>query len=293
MKLTCVTAVRNAVAEGRREEMIRCIESVAALKTPHEHLVYDGASTDGTVELLRELAAKTPGLKVVSEPDTGIYNALNKGVRDAKGEWFYVLGCDDCICAPATLDRLLAAEQNATQVIVAPVARDGARYQFHEKWDLRWIFWRHPYCHQGVLAKTAVVRESGGFDESFRLCADGDLCMKFHEAGLRFHYTYEEFTLFAPNGASEKRGPETWSEVTRFLQRHLKMTDAETIRFRQVGYPPLRIMVPFLFHRDEAFRIGARFMVQRCFSHGLKCLARPFPASWKRTVKKLLRRASA
>ena len=76
MKLTCVTAVFNAIKSGNRESLIRCVESVAKLKTEHEHLIYDGASTDGTVALLRELEAKTPGVRVVSE-------------------WVYVLGADE------------------------------------------------------------------------------------------------------------------------------------------------------------------------------------------------------
>lgn len=288
MKLTCVTAVRNAVAEGRRTELIRCIESVAKLETSHEHLVYDGASTDGTAELLRKLEATTPGLKVVSEPDTGIYNALNKGVRDALGEWFYVLGCDDWVCGPEILDRLLESTPDRIQMLVAPVARDAARYQFHEIRDLRWIFWRHPYCHQGVVAKTEVVRRLGGFDEEFRLCADGDLCFKFHEAALPILYTFDEFTNYAAAGASETNRDETWGEVTRFLQRHLRMNDEETARFRKVGFPPLRIVLPFLFHRDLAFRIGARFMLRRWARHGIRSLGRPVPQGWKRFGKKLL-----
>ena len=85
MKLTCVTATFNCIKAGNRERLIRCVESVAKLKTEHEHLIYDGVSTDGTVELLRELEKRTPNLHVVTESDTGIYNALNKGVRDAKG----------------------------------------------------------------------------------------------------------------------------------------------------------------------------------------------------------------
>lgn len=92
MKLTCVTATFNCIKAGNRERLIRCVESVAKLKTEHEHLIYDGVSTDGTVELLRELEAKIPNLKVVSEPDTGIYNALNKGVRDAKGGMVLCVG---------------------------------------------------------------------------------------------------------------------------------------------------------------------------------------------------------
>ncbi len=288
MKITVVTAVRNALSANRHGELVRCVRSVANLKTCHEHLVYDGASTDGTVKLLHELTADTPGLKVVSEQDTGIYNALNKGVRDAHGDWFYVLGCDDWICSPETLDRLLASTPKRIQMVVAPVARTGEHYQFHQIKDLRWIFWRHPYCHQGVVAKTATVRRFGGFDESFRLCADGDLCLKFHEAGLPIRYTFDEFANYAADGASEVRGAETWREVTCFLQRHLHMTDAETARFRQVGYPPPRIMVPFLFHSDKALRIGARFMLRRWALRGVGQLARPLPRSWKRVGKKLL-----
>ena len=288
VKLTVVTAVRNAVAEGRRSELVRCIESVARLKTEHEHLVYDGASTDGTADLLRQLEKTTPGLKVVSEPDTGIYNALNKGVRDARGDWFYVLGCDDWICSAETLARLLASTPNRIQMVVAPVARTGERYQFHQINDLRWIFWRHPYCHQGVVAKTAAIRQLGGFDESYRLCADGDLCLKFHETWMPIRYSFDEFANYAADGASEKNGTETWREITCVLQRHLHMTDAETARYRQVGYPPPRIMVPFLFHKDLAFRIGARFMLRRWARHGIRSLGRPVPQGWKRFGKKLL-----
>ena len=59
MKLTCVTATFNCIKAGNRERLVRCIESVAKLKTEHEHLIYDGASTDGTVELFRSAALDT------------------------------------------------------------------------------------------------------------------------------------------------------------------------------------------------------------------------------------------
>ena len=52
MKLTCVTATFNCIKAGNRERLIRCVEPVAKLKTEHEHLIYDGASKDGTAELL-------------------------------------------------------------------------------------------------------------------------------------------------------------------------------------------------------------------------------------------------
>ena len=55
LKLTCVTATFNVLADGNGEALRRCVASVARLAVPHEHLIYDGASTDGTAELLRRL----------------------------------------------------------------------------------------------------------------------------------------------------------------------------------------------------------------------------------------------
>ena len=115
MNLTCVTAVYNAIASGNRERLIRCVESVSKLKIEHEHLIYDGASTDGTVELLRGLKQRNDRLSVVSELDKGIYNALNKGVRAANGTWVLILGCDDYLDKPEVLDQLLLDVNPKTQ----------------------------------------------------------------------------------------------------------------------------------------------------------------------------------
>ena len=72
MRLSIVTINRNN-ADGLK----KTLESVIFQHfNEFEYIIVDGASTDGTIDVLRELEPKTPGLKVVSEPDTGIYNAL-------------------------------------------------------------------------------------------------------------------------------------------------------------------------------------------------------------------------
>ena len=267
MKLTCVTAVFNAVKSGNGKNLVSCIESVAALTVEHEHLIYDGASTDGTVEILRELAKRIPTLKIMSEKDTGIYNALNKGVRDAKGEWFYVLGCDDYLCAPDVMDRLLTEVSSNVDVIVAPVERNRQNVFFKRLEDLSIIFWTVPYSHQGMLMKTERVREFGGFDENkYHICADWDMMHKAHESALHFQYTYKPFAFYKAGGLSESDN-NCWKEVTAVIQRHLGMNDWQTQVFRCVGFPPLRIMLSYLFHKDLAYRLGARAMVRKWFAY--------------------------
>lgn len=261
MKLTCVTAVFNAIKSGNGENLVRCIESVAALTTEHEHLIYDGASTDGTVKFLKELEKKTPGVKVISEKDTGIYNALNKGVRDAKGEWFYVLGCDDYICNPVLLDQLLIQTPDDIDEIVAPVEReDGQRPFFREIKDLSIIFRTVPYSHQGMILRTRHVRVFGGFDESYKICADWDMMNKVHHAALSIKYTFRPFAFYASGGLSDN-SHQGWLEVRSIIEKHLNLTDDETQLFRENGFPPLSKMLPYLFGNDLAYRLGAREMV--------------------------------
>ena len=261
MKLTCVTATFNCIKAGNRERLIRCVESVAKLKTDHEHLVYDGASTDGTAELLRELESITPGLKVLSEPDTGIYNALNKGVRDAQGEWFYVLGADDYISHAEVMDALLSGEDAKTKVIVAPIERDGLKPYFTSLSDLKTILWTVAYSHQGVVAKTTAIREFGGFDEQYKIVADGDLFFKWHNAALAFHYTFVPFANFFLGGLCMLDWRNTREEVSRIMAKHLKISEKDRIKAERRGHWPLCKVIPYLFHQDYAIRLSARHFI--------------------------------
>jgi len=252
MKLTVVTATRNAITAGCREALVRCVESVAALKTPHEHLVYDGASTDGTAELLRQLEITTSGLTVVSEPDTGIYNALNKGVRDAKGEWFYVLGCDDYIAFPETMDELLA-HHDCDEIVTTVVLPRGERTITLER-----IFWSTPYNHQGTIMKTAAVRSFGGFDESYPICADFDLMLKFHKAAKRILLSDARFAFFGDAGVSSTLLENTRSDHARVAARHYGSSAEKIGKMRLDGCPDLKIVLPYLFHPDYALHHHAR-----------------------------------
>jgi glycosyltransferase involved in cell wall biosynthesis len=97
MKITVITPVYNG------DETIRsCIESVSAQSFPFkEHLIVDGASTDKTVDILKEYP-----LKWISEKDSGIYDALNKGINMCAGEIVCFLGSDDLYAQPHVLQKI-------------------------------------------------------------------------------------------------------------------------------------------------------------------------------------------
>ncbi|MCZ7592848.1 MAG: glycosyltransferase [Kiritimatiellae bacterium] len=93
--ISIITVTRNAA-----RDLPGCLDSVAAqTDVPYEHWVVDGGSTDGTLELLA--SRNDPRIRWISEPDRGIYDAMNKAVRLARGQWIYFLGSDDRMRADA------------------------------------------------------------------------------------------------------------------------------------------------------------------------------------------------
>ena len=90
-KVTIVTVVYNLIENGREQYFRQCLESVhKQLYQNIEHIVIDGASNDGTIDLLEEYNKKG-WIKYYSEPDTGIYDAMNKGIEKATGKYIVFL----------------------------------------------------------------------------------------------------------------------------------------------------------------------------------------------------------
>ncbi|MER3352903.1 MAG: glycosyltransferase, partial [Hoeflea sp. D1-CHI-28] len=103
MKISVVTAVFN-----RRDTIAQAIESVNA--QDHfdvEHIIQDGGSTDGTLDVVRQHATDTTG--VVSEPDTGIYDAINRGILRANGDVVGVMHSDDYFASDDVLSKVASA----------------------------------------------------------------------------------------------------------------------------------------------------------------------------------------
>ncbi len=284
MKLTCVTATFNCIKVGNRELLIRCIESVAKLKIKHEHLVYDGSSSDGTAELLYELEKITPSLKVVSEPDTGIYNALNKGVRDAKGEWFYVIGSDDYICNPEVLDSILKdTEKDASvEAIVTTVRKQtvsGEKDWFTDISQLNKIFYGSCVCHQGELLKTKIVRELGGFDERYRIAADSDMFFKAHLKNIKFKYIFKIFAYFAFGGCSVSNFNYALREHRLSVANVLGINPLLKSKFVDGSrLLPTLLLMKLLYHPDISIRQSSRKMFKAKMRSYLRIML--YPLVW-------------
>lgn len=168
------------------------IESVALQEAVElEHVIQDGASSDGTVELLRSSARP---LAWVSQPDRGQSDALNRALARATGEWVGWLNADE-FYLPGALRILIdsAISQNADVVHGDTVFVDeNGCFQWlmchhgFDAWYLRWYGCYFASCST-IFRRDVLI--DAGWDESYQLALDWDLYLRLHQTGARISYT--------------------------------------------------------------------------------------------------------
>ena len=188
------------------ESTIRnCIDSVACGKTPEvEYLIIDGASTDSTLSIAREFSASIDSL--VSEPDKGIYDAMNKGLALAKGEFVAFLNADDVYLSKTISIVLNAIREDKNNVDIfygdwIAVNAQGADISHNADHRLRS---RYMLCHQAVIARRSIFPSPKGFDLRYKLCADFNLILLWQAEGLCFKRIPNQLVRFSEVGASSK-----------------------------------------------------------------------------------------
>jgi glycosyltransferase involved in cell wall biosynthesis len=147
-----------------------------------EHVCVDGGSNDGTREIIDRWAGKSAGIRRIYEPDSGLFDAMNKGLRAARGEYVLFLNADDFLAAADVLARamhgLVPGVTGNPDLVVGDVAMGqlGRRGIWRHRRVPRILSRRRGTgffaLHQGMLAKRYLLEGAGGFDARQRLAAD-------------------------------------------------------------------------------------------------------------------------
>jgi len=171
-KLSIITVCYNN-KEGLRKTM----ESVKRQTfKEYEYIVIDGGSTDGTVELIKENEQYIDYW--VSEKDNGIYNAMNKGIKVAKGEYCYFLNSDDCIAAPDTVERIFEKMKEDVDIVYGNLAiRKGEKINRVIKYPQEisyYTFFRGEGVmhHQASYIKKDLFEKYGYYRDEIKYVAD-------------------------------------------------------------------------------------------------------------------------
>ena len=199
--ISVITVVRN-----NDKYIERCIKSVLEQTyDDFEYIVIDGASTDGTVEIIKKYQHSIAHWN--SEPDGGIYDAMNKGIKVAKCEWIHLLNSDDYYVENTVLNR------------VANVLRDPKKkfYYFSmiQKINERKNLYRWPYCkwklwysaylpHPTMFVSSEAYQKIGLYDTQFSIAADHDMVLRLIQNGFNPIYYDFPVSVMQLGGASNQ-----------------------------------------------------------------------------------------
>lgn len=171
-----------------------------------EVIIIDGGSKDQTVELAKSYA----GLKiiVVSEPDKGIYDAINKGVARAAGDLICVLGSDDRLAEGALLAVHNAWAFQRTDIVAGGSLLEspdgGASRRLDEAYGPGALVSGIPFCHNSMYVTPDAYRKVGGYSLNYRICADADWVHRSIRNGCTCSRVEQPLVHFSLDGTSSK-----------------------------------------------------------------------------------------
>ncbi len=226
-----------------------------------EHIVIDGASEDGTIEIIKQYSGDN--LRLVSEPDSGIYDAMNKGLRLATGDYVAFLNADD-LYARSDAIRLVAerATETSADCIMGNVQffdedPENASGRFYSvngfaRW---WIKLGIMPPHPALFVRRSLLQKVGGFDQSYKIAADFDLVARIIlDLNATWTTIDETITFFRIGGVSTEGGL-IRSELSKEFARSLTALSVPWATARVLLRYPIKasqFISPFLIKLKSA-----------------------------------------
>ena len=226
MKASIITVTYNSVTTLRDT-----IESVLGQDYQDiEHIIVDGASTDGTIELVKSYGDKIA--QFISEPDCGMYDAMNKGIRRSTGDVIGILNSDDFYASSHIISTVIqqmlisGADCIFGDLVYVPPSdlKKVVRYYSSAHFHPRLFAYGWMPAHPTVFINRWVYDQYGLFKTSYKIAADYELLVRFlgrHQ--LSFHYIPLVMVYMRTGGASTVSLKSNWilnREIVRSCQEH-------------------------------------------------------------------------
>ena len=237
--ITIATVTYNAVGT-----LARTLQSVAEQDYPRiEHLIVDGRSTDGTLSLVQDYVAGNMQrtvphtIRLISEHDEGLYDAMNKALQLATGDYIVFLNAGDRLHEPTTLSQVVDGMEWQRGRAVNPavvygetdLVDDAGRFVRHRRLrapeTLSWRAFRSGMlvCHQSFYVRTDLAREEG-YDLRYRFSADYDWCIRVMKRAERrrlpLHNTHLILTDYLSEGMTTRNHRRSLLERLRLMAHH-------------------------------------------------------------------------
>lgn len=248
-KISIITITYNS--EKTLEETV---QSVISQDYPNlEYLIIDGGSKDRTLDIVEKYRDKISF--VISEPDRGISDAFNKGIRYATGEIIGIINSDDLLL-PGALKTI--AENYDPKVGVyrgnTIIWNDKTNFKVVAKPTMifsLYSFKRRIICHQSTFVTKEAYEKVGTFKESFKYMMDADLLVRLYNNGIFFKYVPSDLAMFRMGGVTNNSFWKKRSELKRFYVENGTSSMWANIRVAYfIMYSLVAIMLRKIFSQD-------------------------------------------
>lgn len=205
------------------------VESVRNQTYPHiEYLIIDGGSSDGTVDLIQQYALEMPNIRWISEKDRGLYDAMNKGLHMATGDFVWFLNCGDHIHLPDTVERLAALADMSTDVLYGETLLVDNRRQPAGTMSIlstrklpNQLHWRDYLGGMLVVHQSFIPRRNLAPEYiSGNLCADYDWSIRILKKSRKNVNTRQVLSEYLMGGMSKQRHRQSLKDRFRIMRQH-------------------------------------------------------------------------
>lgn len=220
-KLSVITVTYNA-----EKTLERTLKSVSGQTYPYvEHIVVDGKSEDHTVSLIQKYG--NSALKWVSEPDKGLYDAMNKAVTMTTGDYLCFLNAGDTFYTDDTVERMMNSFEAASPPDIiygeTAIVDDSGKFLFMRRLSvpetLSWKSFKQGMvvCHQAFIVKKTIFEP---YSLDYRFSADVDWCIRMMKKSRRIHNTYLTLINYLNEGVTTANRKASLKERYRIMVKH-------------------------------------------------------------------------
>lgn len=221
-KITVITVCYNA-----EKEIEKTMVSVLNQTYPDiEYLIIDGASKDNTVNIAHRISTEysEKDIKIFSEPDNGIYDAMNKGIKKATGDWLNFMNAGDSFASNTIVSEMRSEISSGIRILRGNIIRKyngikvkscGVTSQDPKLMDM----FNNTFHHQACFIQRSLFLDFGLYSTDYKLCSDWKFffdCVVLHQ--VRTKYVEKTVALFEMDGASSKNVMKYINERESYLK---------------------------------------------------------------------------
>lgn len=231
--LTIVMPVYNAAAY-----IEQALETILAQSFgDYELLVLDAQSTDQTKAIVQQKQSKNQQIRFLSEPDQGIYDAMNKGIAHANGTWLYFMGCDDIFFDASVLEKMAAVLKTDVDLVYGDVLWVPDEVVENGECTASLLINRN-INHQRIFYRKSLFQHYGGYDLQYRIASDHELNIRFFcNNNVRKQYIPVTVARYHSGGFSANKTDEVfWTNWKQIFKENFSKHLSNKLMYEKLGW---------------------------------------------------------